>query len=212
MNRRRPRAALIGPVAALTVLLGACGAGQEAQTAEMLTSAPGVGGRTESIVVRNAQFAFDRPVAGDAVYQPGDDAPLQLTIVNEVSRDPGDGDRLIAVSSPIAASGVVFGDAYVPDGQALTAGYDEPLASMTPPGTEAVAVVLVDLLVPVRAGLTYPVVLTFEDAGDVLLDVPVENPDLLPPRARDLDLPEEDLTLETGPEVGPEAADVGEAR
>jgi copper(I)-binding protein len=198
-------------VAALAVLAAGCGAGQQAQTANQVTATGGVGGEVGSVLLRDAQFTYDRPVPGGAVYAPGDDAALQVTIVNETSPGLGDGDRLVGVSSPIAASGRVVGDARVPDGQVLSAGYDEPVASLSPLGGDAVSIVLVDLLVPVRAGLTYPVVFTFEDAGDILLDVPVENPDVLPPRARDLDLPEEDRTLETGPEVGPEAADVGES-
>lgn len=206
----RRRTALLAPVAVSAILVAGCGAGQEAATADQVTSASGAVGGVGSIAVRDAAFAYDRPVAGDEVYGPGDDAPLQVTIVNVVSPGVGDGDRLVSVSSPVATSGLVLGDAGVPDGQVLTSGYVDPPASVTMPDTERVAIVLVDLLVPVRAGMSYPVVFTFEQAGDVVLDVPVENPDLLPPRARDLDLPEEDRTLETGPEVSPEAADVGE--
>lgn len=61
------------------------------------TTATGeVGGRVSDIVVRDAQFTFDGPIVGDTVYQPGDNAALQFTIVNEGDR----ADRLVSVTSP----------------------------------------------------------------------------------------------------------------
>jgi hypothetical protein len=67
----------------------------------------------------------------------------------------------------------------------LTAGYDAPVASTALPSTTVVDIALVGLAEPVRAGLTYPVVLTFERAGELRLELPVANPDVLPPRARE---------------------------
>jgi hypothetical protein len=60
--------------------------------------------------------------------------------------------------------------------QVLTAGYQGPLASATLPGTDAVRILLVGLRSPVRAGLRYPVVFHFEQAGELRLDLPVETP------------------------------------
>jgi hypothetical protein len=211
MDTTRSRAGLAAAAVAVAALLAGCGAGQEAATSQQVTATGGVGGRVGSILLRDVQFVFEGPVPGATVYEPGDDAALQLTIVNETTPGSGDGDRLVAVSSPIATSGRITGDARVPDGQTLTAGYDEPLSSITVPSAEAVEVALLGLTEPVRVGLTRPVAFTFADAGSIVLEVPVANPDVLPPRARDLDLPEEDRTLETGPEVGPAAADPGEA-
>lgn len=37
---------------------------------------------------------------------------------------------------------------------------------------------LTGLRVPIRSGLTYPVVLGFERAGDLVLEVPVATPDV----------------------------------
>ncbi|MGH3982887.1 MAG: copper chaperone PCu(A)C [Pseudonocardiaceae bacterium] len=154
----------------LVVALAGCG-GENVQT----TATLGVGGRAGDIVVRDAAFRFDRPVAGDTVYQPGDDAALQLTIVNEGDRP----DRLVRVTSPIARLGVIIGDARVAGHQVLTAGYQGRLASATLPGTDAVRIMLVGLRSPVRAGLRYPVVFDFEQAGELRLDLPVENPHTL---------------------------------
>lgn len=166
---------------------GGCGAGQEAGTSNQRASAPGAEGAVGSVLVRNAEFGWSDPVAGDEVHPVGADALLKVTIVNE--RGAGGPDRLVAVSSPIATSGRVVGDATILDGQALVSGYDEPIASITVEGAREVEIVLEDLLVPVRAGLTYPVVFTFADAGPLALEVGVENPDALPPRAGDDGLP-----------------------
>ena len=136
------------------------------------TATGGVGGRVGDIVVREAQFTFDGPIAGDTVYQPGDDAALQLTIVNEGDR----GDRLIRVTSPIAASATITGDASIPGHQVLTAGYQAPLPSTTLPPIDAAQIVLTGLRSPVSPGFTYPVVFTFEQAGELRLELPVENP------------------------------------
>ena len=193
-------AGLVAGCAALTLALAGCGAGQQAQTV-MVTATGGVGGQVGSIIVRDAQITWDGPVHGNEVYAPGDTAHLQLTVINDATATSADdmaADRLIAVSSPIATAGRITGDARIPDGHVMTAGYDEPVASIALPSTTVVDIALVGLTEPVRAGLTYPVVLTFERAGELRLELPVENPDILPPRAR-----EDRPTEGRGPELGP---------
>ena len=62
------------------------------------------------------------------------DAKLKLTVVNEGKGRIDDGriaDRLVAVSSPIATAGRIVGDARIPDGQVLTAGYDQDWGGAT---------------------------------------------------------------------------------
>lgn len=196
----RTTGALMGAVCVLA--LSGCGAGQETQTANQVAAAGGSAGSVGSVMVRNAQFAWSDPVAGDVVYPAGSDAALQVTFVNEKSVGLGGGDRLVDVSSPVATGGRILGDASIPDGQVLTAGYDQPVASIELPGTRAVDIALVGLTTPLRAGLTYPVVFTFENAGEVRLEVGVENAQVLPPRARDGE-EENPSFLETGPDVAP---------
>jgi hypothetical protein len=198
-------AAAAATMAAVLALTG-CGAGQVTQTSEQITMPGGAQGQVGEIVVRAAQFNYDRPVPGGLVYAPGTDALLQVTIVNE-----GTGaDRLVSVSSPIATSGAIVGDTRLPGGQVLTSGYDQPVASITTGEAEADEIGLVGLTSPVRAGLNYPVVFTFERAGTLRLPVPVETPDVLPPRVADAE-PDEARTLETGPEVhaGPGEEEAG---
>ncbi len=162
----------------LVATLAGCGA-ENVQT----TATGGVGGRVGDIVIRNAQFTFAGPIAGDTVYEPGDNALLKLTIVNEGDRV----DRLARVTSPIARSATITGDATIPGHQVLTSGYQGPIASTTPPGTHAVRIMITGLRVPIRAGLTYPVAFAFEQAGELRLELPVENPSI--PRSSAHQLP-----------------------
>lgn len=179
------------------IVLAGCGAGQEAATSEQRSSSPGTPGEIGSIQIRDVQFPWSDPVAGDTVYPSGADAPLQATIVNgEVGVAATD--RLVAVSSPIATSARIVGDAAIPDGQVLVAGYDGPVSSITLDGAREVAIALEDLTAPIRAGLTYPVVFTFADAGELQLQVGVENPAVLPPRARNAE--QDPAVIGTGPE------------
>lgn len=151
------------------VTLAGCGAGNV-----QVTATGGVGGQVGDIVIRNAQFTFAGPVAGDTVYEPGDNASLKLSIVNEGDRI----DRLVRITSPIARSATITGDATIPGHQVFTAGYQAPIASTALPGTHEVRIILIGLRVPIRAGLTYPVVFAFEHAGELGLELPVENPNI----------------------------------
>lgn len=155
---------------ALGLVLSGCG------DSPMLTTS---GARIGDILLRDAQIAYDGPVRGGTVYRAGQDAPLRLTIINE-GDDP---DRLVAVSSRAAGSGVIIGAAALPGGHTLTAGMDEPVSAITPPGSSAVRIVLRDLKTDVRAGLRYPVEFTFERAGQLRVELPVQH---RPPHA-DLD-------------------------
>lgn len=200
VTRAGSRHAAVAAMAA--TLLAGCGAGQVAQTAEQASSS-GAAGEVGTLQIRDAVITYAGPVPGDSVYLPGQDAPLQMTIVNNATTrvDDPPADHLVGVSSPIATSGRITGDARIVDGQMLTAGYDEPLSSVTPPGTTAVEIVLVGLTEPVRAGLSYPVDLRFDRAGTVRLELPVEYADVLPPRAFGGDLLVEE-TATAGPGAG----------
>lgn len=193
--RTRPhgRASWAAVAAAGVVLLGGCGAGQLSQAA----SSGGVSVDIGTIQLRDAVITYNGPVPGDTVYDVGQDAPLQVTIVNNETGavDEPPVDRLLAVSSPIATSGRIVGDTTITGGQVLVAGYDEPISSITLPDSTAIEIVLIGLTEPIRAGLNYPVEFTFEHAGTVRLQLPVEYADIPAPRASDDDPPTEDRTL-----------------
>lgn len=180
---------------AVITLLAGCGAGQQAATATQVANSGGANGDVGLIDVEDVKVTYERPVPGGQVYAAGQSAPLQVTVVNT-----GDvADRLVSVTSPAAASVEIAGETGMPGGQVLVAGYDDPIESITLEDAEAVEIVLTGLTRPLRAGLTYPVTFTFERAGSLALDVPLENPDVLPPRAGEPD--EEGELIETGPEI-----------
>lgn len=123
MSYHRIRSSPFSPFATVwVVVLGLMAALAGCGGNVQVTATGGVGGRVGDIVVRDAAFTFDRSIAGDTVYQPGDDAALQLTIVNEGDR----ADRLVRVTSPIARSATITGDTRIPGHQVLTAGYQTP--------------------------------------------------------------------------------------
>jgi len=143
-------------------------------------------GRVGDIVLTDALFEFRGPIEAPAVYRPGESVSVQATIINEGAA----ADRLVAVSSPVAGGGVIDGDAALPSRHTLTAGYSRPVATISLPDTTSVDLRLTDLKMPIRAGLTYPVVFTFARAGELRLQLRVDNPDTpredcpLPPNGR----------------------------
>lgn len=186
--RRRHRGSVPAPVALAAALLfgSGCGAGQLAPTSVQVTATNGAEGRVGSVLVRDAQLAAaERPVTGDALHGAGANVPLKLTIVNDATAaGPGSRpDRLVAVTSPVFTSTRIAGDARVADGQSLAAGYPGPVSSMPASGTGRIEVTMLGAREPLRAGMTYPVVFTFERAGPLALRLPVENPQFVVPRA-----------------------------
>ena len=176
--RTPSRAATVGRAVAATALLltplAGCGAGQLAHTAEIESVVDGTTARIGDISILDAQFLFTGPIPGDEVYPVGANAPLHLTIVNSGDTP----DRLISVTSPIAASGLVLGPTTVPANGSLTAGQVGPVAGIELPDEDEAVIGLVELATPIRSGLTYPVVLGFERAGQIAVPVPVDTPDL----------------------------------
>jgi copper(I)-binding protein len=216
---RRNRAPLVLGALIAAVALAGCSSGQITQTSSQVAAVEGANAGAGQIAVRNAMIEFEEPAHGAAIYPAGSDAPLQMTIVNSGAEV----DRLVAASSPVAASVQINGVLRIPGGQALTIqGAAAPAAAPAPaeagppatpepsaaepspaepPSTETPAtalptepvaappvdegqpgvgnIVLTGLREDVQAGRTYPLVLTFERAGEVRFDIPVANPDTL---------------------------------
>lgn len=171
--------ALIGALA-----LSGCGAGQVASTAEQVPAVAGANAGAGPIAVRDAVIVFGEDVEGGSVYTRGAEAPLSMTITNQ----GGEADRIIGVTSPWATEVVVGGTTEIPAGRALVvegdiavAGGEAPGGSPTiapnvaPPDGLDTRIILRGLLGDIRAGVTYEVVLEFERAGEVRLQVPVGN-------------------------------------
>lgn len=204
---RRNRAQLVIGALIAAVAVAGCGAGQITQTSRQVAAVEGANTTSGQISLRNATIKFDEPAEGAAIYPVGGNAPLEMVIVNSGAEV----DRLVAASSPVAASVEISGVLRIPGGQALNiegapapvvaplpaegtpaatpapaAGGTTPTAQPVPAAPPAAEgepgvgnIVLTGLREDVQAGLTYPLILTFERAGEVRFDVPVANPDKL---------------------------------
>lgn len=170
----------VSVVVAMFALTG-CGAGAISQTASQASAVNGASGQVGNLLVRNATIDFPAnaaPTAG-AVYQPGGAAPLSLTLVN----NGASADKLVAVSSPVAGVCQITGDATVPAGSTVSVGNNVGTDSQALAG-RTIAIKLTGLVGPVRAGLTYPVVLRFQNAGTLSVDLPVGEPPAAPEAAK----------------------------
>ncbi len=173
---RWSRAGAMAAIAAVVALTAGCGAGQVSQTAVQGSHSNGAGGRVGEMTVRDVTFLFDGPPAGDEVYPAGSTVPIEATIVNTGDTQ----DRLVRLSSPVAATGQIPGGAMTIDaGQTVTAGQTGPVASTEAPyAREGGPLTLTGTTGPIRSGLTYPVSFAFEKAGELVLQVPVAVPDV----------------------------------
>ena len=181
--RTRPTALIAAALTAAVVLTG-CGAGQVAGTAQQVSNTTGGNAQLGPLALRTVAIAFGEDVEGGAVYRRGDDAPLNMTVVNEA----GEADRLVAVSTPIAESVEITGTSDIPSGRSLVVGGDTQQQGAGSPGGAPVttplpreadeptaSVVLVGLREDIRSGISYPVTFSFERAGDVTVSVPVDS-------------------------------------
>jgi hypothetical protein len=158
------------------VALAGCGSGAVSQTAGQTSAVNGATGQAGRIVLRDAVFEFPDPFVpdpadGSVIYKTGGVVPLAATLVNTGPT----ADRLVAVSSPVAAAGQVVGDPTVPAGSAVTIGNNASAASDAL-ALRTIAIRLTGLSQPIRAGLSYPVTLRFERSGDLTVRVPLGYP------------------------------------
>jgi len=160
--------AFLGAVLALT----GCSAGQITQTSSQVAGVNGASARIGSIVVRNAQIEFAGAPGEGSAYPPGSDAPLRMAIINEGNA----ADRLVSASSPVATSVLILGDTSLPSKHALAVGNLRDSASVALPDTNQVQLIMFNLRQGVKPGLAYEVVLVFEKAGALRLQLPVGNP------------------------------------
>ena len=171
-------AALLAGVLAMTLTVGGCGAGPNAQTGQEAPAVNGAAATTGPIAVRDAMIVLPARPAGPDAYAPGGTAPLRMWIVNQ-GQQP---DRLLSASSPAATSVSTGGDLTVAPGGAVAVTAASSTASAAPvaPPTgstgqqvQHASMALVGLREAVQPGQNYPVTLVFENAGPVTLAVPV---------------------------------------
>lgn len=175
MNRRTDLHArrirrLLAATASAGILTAACATPQPPPSELRVTG--GAEGKTGDVSVREVLLAY-RPSAGDVLYRPGETVDIHATITNEGAET----DRLLSVSSSVAATVTVDGDTAMPGHHTLATRYPREPAYRSPPTqTSAISMRLTDLRELITAGLNYTVVFTFARAGAVRLDVPVDTP------------------------------------
>lgn len=182
MSRSR-RTTLTGAALIAAAVLTGCGAGQVASTATQVSNTTGGNAQVGPLALRTVAIAFDGAVEDGAVYRRGEDAPLNMTVVNEA----GEADRLVSASTPLAESVEISGTTDIASGRSLVVGGDTQQQGAGSPGGAPVttplpredeptaSVVLVGLRDDVRSGISYPITFTFERAGDVTVAVPVDS-------------------------------------
>lgn len=156
----------------LCIALTGCSAGQVTQTANQASAVNGYTGRAGTIEVRNASFAFAGQGTTDAVYRAGQTAQLNMTLVNVAAA----ADQLVSVSSPVAAGGAVQGDGTIGGYRAVKVGNGDTESDSAAQSDRTISVTLTGLNQDIRPGLTYPVVLTFKNAGPLSTSLPVGYP------------------------------------
>ena len=128
---RRPRVALLIGAVVGSIVLGGCGAGQIAQTAQQSNNGGGADvGTGDAVLVRGAQIVFGAGAEGGAVYRAGGRAPVAMRVINQSVRD----DRLVSASSPVAASVQITGPTDLPAGVQMVVGGEPGTGGQTLPG------------------------------------------------------------------------------
>jgi hypothetical protein len=179
---RALRAATVGVLLFTPVALSACSAGQVNQTASQVRDKVGPTARIGDLELRQVQLAY--PTSGS--YAAGDDAELQMAVVNTGSAD----DALTGITGPFQRVRVTGS----PTGtQQTTSASATPAAPTTAPGGPALdipvpahsslflgqngpTVTLVGLAQPLTPAQTVELTFTFERAGQITMQVPVAVP------------------------------------
>jgi copper(I)-binding protein len=171
--KRRAAVATLALAAALGLAtLTGCGAGQITQTDTQLSGVNGFQGRAGDVEVRDATIAYAGQANTGAIYRAGEAASLNMTLVNTGTAP----DRLVAVSSPVAASGQIQGDAVIAGGRAVQVGNSDTPSDAAALADKTINVQLVGLKQNIDAGLNYPVVLVFQRGGVLTAELPVGTP------------------------------------
>ena len=174
---------LVSPVA-----LSACSAGQVTQTATQERDKVGAMGQIGALTLRQVELIPPR----EGVYERGDDAELQLAVVNAGE----EADTLVDIS------GEGFGDVEFDNGSAggsgssSDEGIEVPGDSATFVNGDELAVTLTDLDDALTVGQYLELTFTFENAGEITLPVTVSTPEETLERGEHFDFHHEEGTEE----------------
>ncbi|WP_374024151.1 hypothetical protein [Mycobacterium sp. HNNTM2301] len=161
------RAAFVGLIAMVAMLLSGCGAGQVSQ---MAVQEPAINGN--KVTVNNVALRDIRIQASQtgAFVQPGQAVDLVLVAINQSPDVP---DRLVSITSDVG-SVTLSGDGRLPAGGMLLIGTPEgQKVAPGPMGSSNAAKATVTLAKPISNGLLYNFTFNFEKAGQATVLVPV---------------------------------------
>jgi copper(I)-binding protein len=193
---RALRAATIGVLLLSPVVLSACSAGQVTQTATQERDKTGAQAQVGDISLRQVQLL--NPRSGS--YEQGDDADLQVAIVNGGS----EADTLVSVEGEGFGSAEIEGPSASASsspatGSSSSSSTDEieiPAGDAVHVGEDDYTVTLTDLDEDLTTGRYIEVTFTFEKAGERTLPVTVANPDEEETRGEAFDFHQEEGTEE----------------
>jgi copper(I)-binding protein len=190
---RALRAATMGVLLLSPVALSACSAGQVTQTATQERDKTGAQAQVGDISIRAGQL--EAPRSGG--YERGDDAELQVAIVNGGT----DSDTLVAVDGKGFDSAEIESTASrTTTSTGSTGTSDEieiPAGSSVFVGSDDYTVTLTGLDEDLNTGQYLEVTLTFEKAGDVTIPITVANPTRSETRGDAFDFHQEEKASET---------------
>jgi copper(I)-binding protein len=186
---RALRAATVGVLLFSPLVISACSAGQVNQTSTQLRDKVGPEVQVGDLTLRGMQLAY--PTSGS--YAPGDNAQLQMSIVNSGPED----DALVGIKgtgfSEVRVTGSASGTVVAPSPSAGATTTPPPAPATTSGGARAVditipsnssvflgqnapTITLVNLRQELTPAQTLDVTFTFRKAGDVTVPVPVAVP------------------------------------
>ena len=195
MNRAL-RAATIGVLLLSPVVLSACSAGQVTQTATQERDKTGAQAQVGDLSLRQVQLL--NPRSGS--YEQGDDADLQVAIVNGGS----EADTLVSVEGEGFGSAEIEGPSASSSsspatGSSSSSSTDEieiPAGDAVYVGEDDYTITLTDLDEDITTGQYLEVTFTFENAGEVTLPVTVATPEESETRGESFDFHQEAGTTE----------------
>jgi copper(I)-binding protein len=151
----RPRRLLVLAIAALIPALAGCEAGNNAPTQEWHQPTDGAGVVHDNIAIRNV-FVLGAPIG--ATVPAGQSAGLFLALIND-----GSPDKLLSITAPGTARSVAL-----PGGAVSLASQQAVLLTGPQP-----KVILQDLTRPLVGGSSITLVMNFQNAASLTLQVPV---------------------------------------
>jgi copper(I)-binding protein len=151
----RPRRLLVLAIAALIPALAGCEAGTNAPTQEWHNPTDGVGVVHDNISIRDV-FVLGAPLG--SALPPGQSAGVFLAMIND-----GSPDKLLSITAPGTAKSVSL-----PGGAISLASQHAVLLTGPAP-----MVILEDLTRPLNGGGSVVLVMNFQNAASVTLNVPV---------------------------------------